>query len=94
MAAGDALFLHCNTLHGSSKNISKQSRNVLLCCYNAARNDPYKDHHMPRYTPLQKLPDSAGQGTRWHPCRSRPALSCAPRITRDDQAALSTTDAS
>ncbi|MDE0049218.1 MAG: hypothetical protein OXO52_05495, partial [Rhodospirillales bacterium] len=35
------------------------SRNVLLCCYNAARNDPYKDHHMPRYTPLKKLPDSA-----------------------------------
>ena len=53
MAAGDALFLHCNTLHGSSKNTSAQSRNVLLCCYNAARNDPYKDHHMPRYTPLQ-----------------------------------------
>ena len=59
MAAGDALFLHCNTLHGSSKNRSKRSRNVLLCCYNAARNDPYKDHHMPRYTPLEKLPDSA-----------------------------------
>ena len=59
MAAGDALFLHCNTLHGSSKNTSKRSRNVLLCCYNAARNDPYKDHHMPRYTPLEKLPDSA-----------------------------------
>ena len=61
MAAGDALFLHCNTLHGSSKNTSKRSRNVLLCCYNAARNDPYKDHHMPRYTPLKKLPDSAVQ---------------------------------
>ena len=59
LAAGDALFLHCNTLHGSSKNTSKRSRNVLLCCYNAARNDPYKDHHMPRYTPLKKLPDSA-----------------------------------
>ena len=59
LAAGDALFLHCNTLHGSSKNRSNRSRNVLLCCYNAARNDPYKDHHMPRYTPLDKLPDSA-----------------------------------
>ena len=59
LAAGDALFLHCNTLHGSSKNTSKRSRNVLLCCYNAVRNDPYKDHHMPRYTPLKKLPDSA-----------------------------------
>ena len=59
MEAGDALYLHCNTLHGSSKNTSGRSRDVLLCCYNAATNDPYKDHHMPRYTPLHKLPDSA-----------------------------------
>ena len=90
MAAGDALFLHCNTLHGSSKNISKQSRNVLLCCYNAARNDPYKDHHMPRYTPLQKLPDSAVKE------RGGVHAGAARRFMRpedhpDDQAALSTT---
>ena len=78
MAAGDALFLHCNTLHGSSKNTSKQSRNVLLCCYNAARNDPYKDHHMPRYTPSAEAAGQRGQGTRRRPCRSRPALH-APR---------------
>jgi hypothetical protein len=31
----------------------------MICCYNAARNDPYKDSHHPRYTPLVKVPDSA-----------------------------------
>ena len=31
----------------------------MICCYNAARNDPYKESHHPRYTPLKKLPDSA-----------------------------------
>ena len=93
MAAGDALFLHCNTLHGSSKNISKQSRNVLLCCYNAARNDPYKDHHMPRYTPLQKLPDSAVKERGGiHAGAARRFM--RPEDHPDDQAALSTTDAS
>jgi len=31
----------------------------MICCYNAARNNPYKESHHPRYTPLQKVPDSA-----------------------------------
>jgi hypothetical protein len=31
----------------------------MICCYNAARNDPYKEAHHPRYTPLHKVPDSA-----------------------------------
>ena len=30
----------------------------MICCYNAARNDPYKESQHPRYTPLNKLPDS------------------------------------
>ena len=93
MAAGDALFLHCNTLHGSSKNVSRRSRNVLLCCYNAARNDPYKDHHMPRYTPLEKLPDSAVKE------RGSIHAGIARRFMRpedhpDDQASLTTPDTS
>jgi ectoine hydroxylase len=58
LAPGDALFLHCNTLHGSSQNRSDRNRNVLLCCYNAARNNPYMEHHFPRYTPIDKLPDA------------------------------------
>jgi hypothetical protein len=31
----------------------------MICCYNAARNDPYKDSHHPRYTPLSMMPDGA-----------------------------------
>jgi hypothetical protein len=31
----------------------------MICCYNAARNNPYKETHHPRYTPLKKVPDSA-----------------------------------
>jgi len=31
----------------------------MICCYNAARNDPYKESHHPRYTPLHKVPDTA-----------------------------------
>ena len=30
----------------------------MICCYNAARNDPYKESHHPRYTPLAKVDDS------------------------------------
>lgn len=58
-APGDALFFDCNTLHTSGQNLSEKSRNVLLCCYNAARNSPYKQSGHPSYTRLEKLPDSA-----------------------------------
>jgi hypothetical protein len=30
----------------------------MICCYNAARNNPYKESHHPRYTPLHKVPDT------------------------------------
>jgi hypothetical protein len=30
----------------------------MICCYNAARNDPYKEAHHPRYTPLSKVEDA------------------------------------
>jgi hypothetical protein len=59
MAPGDACFFHCNTLHASAANTTDRSRNLLLCCYNKASNDPVLEHHHPRYTPLAKLPDSA-----------------------------------
>ena len=64
MAPGDAMFLHCNTLHASAPNRSDKPRNLLLCCYNAAANDPYKAHHHPFYTKLSKLPDSAVKAAR------------------------------
>jgi ectoine hydroxylase-related dioxygenase (phytanoyl-CoA dioxygenase family) len=59
MDPGDALFFHCNLLHRSDQNRSASPRWSMICCYNAARNDPYKESHHPRYTPLAKVPDSA-----------------------------------
>ena len=59
MAPGDALFFHCNTLHRSDRNNSDNPRWALICCYNAARNDPSKESHHPRYTPLHNVADTA-----------------------------------
>ena len=59
MDPGDGLFFHCNTLHRSDQNRSADRRWTLICCYNAARNDPYREHHHPRYTKLDKVPDDA-----------------------------------
>lgn len=59
MEPGDTLFFHSNTLHRSDQNKSDHPRWSLICCYNAARNDPYMESHHPRYTPLHKVPDSA-----------------------------------
>ncbi len=57
MRPGDALFFHPNTLHRSDRNASPDPRWSLICCYNARHNDPYKDSHHPRYTPLSKVDD-------------------------------------
>ena len=57
MEQGDALFFHSNTLHASDANRSENSRWAMICCYNAASNDPYKDSHHPRYTKLNKVND-------------------------------------
>ncbi len=59
MSPGDALFFHCNTLHRSDQNRSPDRRWTLLCCYNAASNNPTREHHHPQYTPLLKVPDDA-----------------------------------
>jgi hypothetical protein len=59
MAPGDGLFFHANLLHRSDQNRSDKSRWSMICCYNAASNNPYKDSHHPRYTPLQIVPDAA-----------------------------------
>jgi ectoine hydroxylase len=59
MDPGDVLFFHANLLHRSDQNKSDNPRWSMICCYNAARNDPYKDAHHPRYTPLHKVPDAA-----------------------------------
>jgi len=55
---GDAIFFHANLLHRSDRNRSEYPRWSMICCYNAARNDPYKDSQHPRYTPLDVVPDA------------------------------------
>ena len=39
-APGSGLLFHGNLLHASDANTSPNSRWSLICCYNAARNDP------------------------------------------------------
>jgi len=59
MQPGDVLFFHCNLLHRSDQNRSDARRWTMILCYNAARNNPYIEHHHPQYTPLEKIPDCA-----------------------------------
>ncbi len=59
MNPGDTLFFHANTLHRSDQNQSDHSRWSLICCYNSARNNPYREAHHPSYTPLKKVDDDA-----------------------------------
>ena len=59
MDPGDAIFFDCNLLHRSDQNHSDQPRWSMICCYNAARNNPYKEAHHPCYTPLKVVPDAA-----------------------------------
>jgi len=59
MEPGDTLFFDCNLLHRSDQNRSENPRWGMICCYNAARNDPYKESHHPRYTRLEKVSDGA-----------------------------------
>ena len=57
MEPGDTLFFHANLLHRSDQNRSDHPRWSMICCYNAARNDPFRESHHPRYTPLAKVAD-------------------------------------
>jgi ectoine hydroxylase len=56
---GDGLFFHANVMHRSDQNRSPNRRWTVLFCYNAARNNPYMEHHHPQYTPLAKVDDDA-----------------------------------
>ncbi len=56
---GDALFFHCNLLHRSDQNRSDDPRWSLICCYNAARNSPYKESRHPSYHKLDLVADNA-----------------------------------
>lgn len=54
---GSAIFFHCNLLHRSDQNRSPDPRWAFICCYNASRNDPYKESRHPRYSFLEKWSD-------------------------------------
>jgi ectoine hydroxylase-related dioxygenase (phytanoyl-CoA dioxygenase family) len=62
---GDAIFFDGNLLHRSDANLSAHPRWSLICCYNAARNNPYKESKHPRYSPLAKVTASAVRD--WQP---------------------------
>ena len=59
MEPGDGLFFHANVMHRSDQNRSPNRCWTVLFCYNAARNNPYLEHHHPQYTPLHKVDDNA-----------------------------------
>src|SRR5262249_31871532 len=59
MDPGDALFFHCNLLHRSDQNRSDNPRWAMICCYNAAKNDPYKESHPPRHRRRAVVRDGA-----------------------------------
>ena len=78
---GDAIFFHCNLLHRSDQNNSDQPRWAFICCYNAARNDPYKESRHPRYTFLEKWPDASIKeigAAQWERLRAGAELARAP----------------
>jgi len=62
---GAAVLFHCNLLHRSDQNHSDHPRWSLICCYNAASNDPYRAGRHPGYCPLDVWPhariDQIGQ---------------------------------
>lgn len=59
LAPGDALFMHCNTLHCSGPNRSPDPRWALICCYNRATNDPYQPSRHCSYEPINLVQDDA-----------------------------------
>ena len=65
MEAGSAIFFHSNLLHCSAQNRSANPRWALICCYNAARNDPYKESR-------RSALFTAGKMARFKDPRNRP----------------------
>jgi len=43
MDVGDAVFFHCNVLHGSGLNETETERVMMFCSYNAVSNAPLED---------------------------------------------------
>ncbi len=92
MEPGDALFFHPNTLHCSAANSSDHPRWSLICCYNAATNNPYKESHHPSYTKLHKVDDA--EVLRVGRDEARRASVEFANLDRDDSSARSLAKAS
>lgn len=58
LKAGDGVVFHCNLLHRSDQNHSDRRRWSFISCYNAASNNPTKEHHHACYTPIVKVNNS------------------------------------
>ena len=75
----------------SDRNTSPDPRWAFICCYNAARNDPYKESRHPRYSPLEKWPDARIKDATAVlfvlkaklPAGVKPARGCELRATQD-----------
>ncbi|MBC8024269.1 MAG: phytanoyl-CoA dioxygenase family protein [Burkholderiales bacterium] len=62
---GDVAIFHCNVLHASADNHSKESRIGLLGCYNTRHNDPYKSAHgHPGWHPQEKIDEPITEADR------------------------------
>ena len=63
---GDAVFFHCNLLHGSDGNTTDQHRTLLLSTYNAASNSPFGEAQLQRrYKPVTTVTDATFQQARY-----------------------------
>ncbi|MCH1497855.1 MAG: phytanoyl-CoA dioxygenase family protein [Akkermansiaceae bacterium] len=87
MEPGDALFFHANTLHASDANESEHPRWAMICCYNAASNDPFKDSHHPRYTKLEKVENDRILAARFD--NAAGAQTNFSNLNKDDKSASS-----
>ena len=60
MAAGDTVFFHSNTIHGSLENKTNETRILMHCHYNAMSNRPSQENlEAHSCLPINKMPDSA-----------------------------------
>lgn len=55
---GSAVVFHSNLLHRSDQNKSENPRWAFICCYNAKKNNPYRQVRHPQYTPLDRINDN------------------------------------
>ena len=71
------------------QNKSDNPRWAMICCYNARANDPYKESHHPRYTPLKRgagCGDQAGRREAVRRLRRRGVARRCSRFQREEPA--------